>query len=124
MPFLSRPAELVRQAIGMSQCVSHQPMGASMTGVAVQVDLHAARPVIVGCRLGLVGIVLVAVMTEVRRIRGGLLVRAVRRRHSPGGLQREEAQQDDGDKPTHGARFYGEMNGCGFVGKESPAGRG
>lgn len=89
MLLLCRPAEFMRQAIAMAQCVRHEAMGAPVAGVTVQVDLHGACTIVVRHRRDSIRIMLVAVMTKVRRIRCGLLVRAIRRRHSPGGLQRQ-----------------------------------
>ena len=111
MSLVAGLAVRMRQAVGMNQGIGNQPVGTSVARVAVHVDLQAARSIVVRCGLCLIRIVVVGVMTEVRRIRGGLLVRAIGRSHSPGGLQREEAQQDDGDKPTHEARFYGQTEG-------------
>ena len=90
MLLLRGSAEFMRQAIGMGQRVRHQAMCAPVAGVTVQVDLHGACIIVVRHRLDRIRIMLVAVMTKVRRIRGGLLVRAIGRRHSPGGLQRQQ----------------------------------
>jgi hypothetical protein len=79
---------------------------AGVARVAVEVSGESARRVVGQVLLWPVRGMVVHVVPEVRGV-GGRLVLAVDRRHSPGSLEREQAQQNEGDKTTHGGPILG-----------------
>lgn len=90
---------------------------------AVQID-GAERLVAVGgrvCRRHRIGVdrgvavVLVLVVTDVRRASLGLVL-AVRRHGRPAELERHQGEQDDGEEATHGPESSGYM-GKASIGK-------